>query len=202
MSIILLQALSGDSTMAAFATHQDLAARLGVTLTSDEQTRATALLALASGLIRSVARQRIELVEDDTLTIRGSGESTYLLPERPVVSVSSVTINGTAADAATWWLEDDTLVRPGGFGSTRWPLVIVYTHGYPADEIPEAIKAVCLEAVVRVWVNPGSVVSERVGSEQTTYTLQGAPTGLLLTADERRAVRHAVRRGARSEVLR
>lgn len=187
--------------MAAFATHQDLAARLGVTLTEDEQTRATALIAVASGMIQSAARQRIERVEDDTLTIRGSRSSTILLPERPVVSVVSVTLAGTALATDTWRFEDDdTLVRRAGFGYDRDELVVVYTHGF--EPIPDAIKGVCLEAVVRVWVNPGSAVQERIGSESTTYVQQGTPNGLLLTEGERRTVRQVTRRGARSEALR
>lgn len=188
--------------MAAFATHQDLAARLGVTLTPAEQTRATTLLELASGVIQDAAGQRIELVEDDTLTVRGSRESTFLLPGRPVVSVASVALDGVTLDPADWSLDDDTLVRRAGFGSPREALVIVYTHGYPPQDVPPVVKGVCLEAVVRAWVNPGSVMTERVGSEQATYALQGTPRGLLLTDAERRMVRRATRRGARSEALR
>ena len=186
--------------MAAFATHQDLAARLGVTLTAEEQARASNLIEMATGLIQAETGQTISYVENDTLTVRGTREGSYLLPQRPVVSVASVTIDGVAAAADTWWLEDEVLVRRGGFGSGRRPLVIVYSHGY--EPVPDAIRAVCLEAVVRAWVNPGSVVSERVGSESTTFLQQGTPTGLLLTDAEKQTVRRVTRRGARSEALR
>lgn len=187
--------------MAAFATHEDLAVRLGLDLTSDEQTRADALLELATGIVQDAARQRIELVENDEITVRGFFGTTYLLPERPVHAVTAISRNGTTLSADRYRIDDgDTLTSLGGWGCTRDTYTITYTHGH--DPIPAAIKAICLEAVVRVWVNPGAVMSERVGSEQTAYLQQGTPTGLLLTTSETQTVRRLTRRGARSEMLR
>jgi hypothetical protein len=37
---------------------------------------------------------------------------------------------------------------------------------------------------------------------QMTYAMQGTPPGMLLTPDERRALRDLVRRGARSQPVR
>lgn len=187
----------------AFATAEDIATRIGRALDATEAATVAMLLDLATGAIRAAARQHISLVEDDALTVRGIRGSTLLLPERPVMSVTSITLDATALATDTYYLEHgDTLNRAAGFGTYRDALVIVYTHGYADDAIPAVIKAVCVEAVIRAFVNPGSVMSERVGSEQTTYAVQGTPAGLMLTADERRAVRHATRRGARSEALR
>lgn len=190
-----------------FATAAELAARLGVSFSAEEETRADSLLTLASGLIQREARQDIGLVEDDVFATRATREQSILLPERPVVSVSSVTVGGSGV--TDWYLDGDELVRrsgwevslngiegTAGWGSRNVPLVVTYTHGY--NPVPDAIKAVCLEAVTRVWVNPGSVMSERYGSEQVAYLTQGTPTGLLLTPDERRAVKNVVRRGSES----
>ena len=195
--------------MAPFATSDDLAARLGVTLSTDEQTRADALLASASGLIQAEARQVIELVTDDVLELRGTSDDRVRLPERPVVSVASVTLDGvTLTEGIDFYLDGSALVRMptyllglldgypgGGFGNPSQVLAVTYTHGY--ETIPEVFKSVCLEAVVRVWVNPGAVVGERHGSEQVQY-MNGAPTGLLLTDVERRTIRRAVGRRAGS----
>jgi hypothetical protein len=185
--------------MAAFATHADLATRLGITLTSDEQTRATALLTTASGLVAEAAKQTIALVEDDELTIRGTNADRLLLPERPVVEVSSVTLDGV--ELSGWYLDGNVLVRNGfdadgvtlnwwgvGFGCPAQELVITYSHGYAADSIPSTVEAIVLEAVTRVWVNPGAVVGERHGSEQVQF-MNGTPTGLLLTTAEQKAIR-------------
>lgn len=186
--------------MAQFATASELADRLGVSLSESEQTRARGLLELASGLIQSEARQTVEYVEDDELTRQGTEEASIRLPQRPVESVSSVTLAGVAIASDDWYVEGDSLVREvGGWGHPDETLVIVYTHGY--ETIPEAIKVVCLEAVVRVWVNPGAVMNEGYGSERVSYT-PGVPRGLLLSEAEKQTIRDQFRRGAGSVQLR
>jgi hypothetical protein len=197
--------------MAQFATANELAARLGITLAGDEAARANTLLTLASGLIQGATRQRIERVENDVLAIRGLTEGRILLPERPVISVSAVSLNGETVNAGDYYLDGDSLVRGGSgwtawldaqdFGGGRWgssrtPLTVTYTHGY--ETIPGAIKTVCIESAVRAYVNPGSVEQESYGSERTSY---GA-VGLTLTPDERSIVRRAVSRGAESLAIR
>ena len=183
----------------ALATAEDLATRLGVALTPEETTRADALLARASGLVQDAAKQEIELVEDDVLTMRGTNEERLLLPQRPVVSVASVTLDGV--EVGGWYVDGNVLVRDGcdqdgvtlnwwgrGFGSPRQELVVTYSHGFAADAIPATVQAVVLEAVVRVWVNPGAVVGESHGSEQVQF-MNGQPTGLLLMAHEEKALK-------------
>jgi hypothetical protein len=122
-----------------------------------------------------------------------------------VTEVSSVTLAGdTLTVDDDWYLDGDELVRTTAAASSTFPhvpasgwglpdeeLVIVYTHGYAT--IPDAIKVIVLEAVVRVWVNPGAVMSERFGSEQSVYATQGTPNGLLLTEAERETVREMFR---------
>lgn len=185
--------------MAQFASADDLAAQLGIELTENEESRADALLSLASGLIQDAARQTIELVENETVVMRRARGAVVLLAERPVVSVSSVLAGGDALAADTYYLDGDCLVRSGGtWGdllgvgfSGNDELVVTYTHGY--EEIPETIKGICVAAVVRAWVNPGAVAQEGYGSERVVYPVQG----MLLTAQERRALRKVT--GRRSE---
>lgn len=203
--------------MPQFASTDDLAARLGITLTMDEETRADILLTAASELVQDEAKQTIELVEDDELTIRGTTEERILLPERPVVSVASVTLDGTPlTEGGSWFVDGNELVRAGitmfltgvsdsllgygrGFGFEWQSLEIVYTHGY--DPVPGLVKSICLEAVVRVWVNPGAVVEERFGNESTVYAPRSGTaqlSGLLLTDIERSALRRKFGRPAKS----
>jgi hypothetical protein len=193
--------------MALFATADDLADRLGVTFSASEIDRAETLLTLASGLIQEETRQQIELVEDDEFTVHGLTEGMILLPERPVVSVASVTLDGDPIAADTYHVDGDYLVRSGVawgefLGGYEWfgwgdsPLVVTYTHGF--SSIPDAIRAVCLEVAVRAYVNPGSVTQEAYGSERTSY---GA-VGLSLTPDERRIVRRVTRRRTESLAIR
>lgn len=191
--------------MALFASSDDLAARLGVTLTSGEQSRADELLTLVSGLVQREARQRIELVINDVLTVPGTPDTRFRLPERPIVAVTNVTVNGLTVTpgigSMNYSRHADYLSRPYGWGIPEQSVVVTYTHGYA--EIPDAIKAVCLEAVVRAWVNPGNVLREVHGSEMTMYAAGTVtPTGLLLTAEEQRVVHDTIRRPAGSTVLR
>jgi hypothetical protein len=189
-------------------------------LTSDEQTRADALLTLASAMIQDEVPQQIGLVTDDVLTMPGTIDETINLPERPVVSVSSVTLDGEALIEGTdWYLQDDAIHRLAvvftqglglarldapyllgsgiGFGWESQTLEITYTHGY--ETIPGLVKAITLEAVVRVWVNPGSVARESIGNTSTVYdNMRFSPTGLLLTDDERRRLRRFFGTKARS----
>jgi hypothetical protein len=198
--------------MPSFATTDDFAARLGMDLTDDEVTRATTLLALASELIVDEVKQELSLVTDDQMELPGTTDDRIELPERPVVSVASVTLDGQAlAEGGDWYLEGDTIFRVAtpleildgnliadpyaypfgvGFGSPEQTITITYTHGYAADAIPGTVKAVCLEAVVRVWVNPGSVARETVGDTATVYdNMRFSPSGLLLTGAETKKLR-------------
>jgi hypothetical protein len=180
--------------MTQFATNAELAARLGLTLTEDEGDRADTLLALASGLIQAETGQTIAAVSDDELTRPGDYSARLRLPERPVVSVTSITLDGVAIVKPDYYLDGDELVRANwpigsenNFGSSGlgwlgplYTLVITYSHGY--ETIPELVKAVCLEMVARVWVNPGAASQEIVAGTSTTYSARG----LLLTDQEKR----------------
>ena len=192
--------------MTAFATADDFAVRYGVTLTPAEQTRADALLALASGVIEGEAETGLVRVTDDVYTRSGTSDERILLPGRPVESVSSVTLDGAAID--DWYLAGNVLVRRGGtvflassladadptyrrgFGCESQTLAITYTHGYAENAIPEWLKTLALEMVVRVWANPASVIQQNIGNTGTTYApYSDPPPGLELTDKERRRLK-------------
>jgi hypothetical protein len=193
--------------MTAFATADDFAFRIGLTLDVEEQARATALLEQASGEIREESDQVIDLVTDDVLVLPGTTDERILLPQRPVVSVSSVELDGVAI--SDWYLTRNTIVRRGttfvanalddsysffgpyrGFGRESQTLRIVYTHGFAAGAIPERLKNITLEMVARVWVNPSSLIQENVAGVATTFApYSSPPRGLQLTDSERRALR-------------
>ena len=102
--------------MVSLATSADLEARLGRDLTDAEATRVDALLADASAMIRAYTGQTFALVEDDEVTLRGSG-GTIRLPQRPVTAVASVVaIGGDGAPDVTvidWIWDGVDLVRVG-----------------------------------------------------------------------------------------
>lgn len=195
-----------SATGTALATPAELAARLGITFLDDEADRALTLLALASGLVRKEVGQTISLVTDDVLTIRGNYSRRIVLPQRPVVDVSAVTVNAVALDDSSWYLDGSELVRGSAFtswgGWSYWgcpadTVEITYSHGYA--DVPDFVKATVLEAVARVWVNPAVTIRETNGSSEVAY----APAnGLLLTGAERATVCDGLRLQARSVQLR
>jgi len=197
---------SAEAAAGQFVTSEDLAVRLGLEFTAEEADRADTLLTAATGLIQDETRQTVFLVEDDTLTMPGRNDERITLPEKPVVSIASVTIDGRPlVEGTSWYLDGNTIVRLSGteliawlpddawpsscgFGTPRQTLEIVYTHGY--EDIPLLVKSITLEAAARVWVNPGAVISDRVGDTFTTYAPYAQPPrGLLLTDEEKKQLR-------------
>jgi hypothetical protein len=193
-SLVVSYSASSPGPSDSFATVDDFAARIGVTLTGAEQTRAQALLVNATGLIREETGQTISLVTDDVLVRRSVFESRFRLPQRPVLEVSQIRIDGAVVDASSYYLDGDEVVRVGsidfacfggGWLGPSHALEVTYTHGYAV--IPSLAKTVCMEAVNRVWQNPGAVIQERVGDVAVTYapfTGQNLPVGLMLTESE------------------
>lgn len=182
--------------MSQFATAEELALRLDSDFDEDAETRANEHLTLASGLIQASARQVIELVEDDELIRRGSRESVIILPERPVVEVSAITLAGR--EITDFYVDGDELVRSsgsqpwvdpytscGGWSSPSSELVITYTHGY--ETIPDALKAICLECVVRIY---------------TMKDLSDGVSGLWLMQSEKDVICRVTDRRASSSPLR
>lgn len=204
-----------------FASVDDFAARLGLTFTNEETTRATVLLGMASRLIQDETGQTIELVTDDVLTVRSVFENRFRLPQRPVVDVTSVKLDNVEAGVDSWYLDGDEIVQstfpvlsdrhffsfPSGRGwlGPQHELEVTYSHGYDDDAIPSVVKTACMEAVVRVWVNPGAVLQEKIGEESTVYApFSGThlPVGLLLTDAEKKALNDKLRRTSGAVKLR
>lgn len=215
--LIAITATSPIATATRFASSSDLAARLGLDFTADEHVRAAKLLADASGLIQDETAQTIALVTGDVYTRPGDYDTRIRLPQRPVVSVASVVLNGvTLNPAQNYYLERDELVRLNwnsiiqdssfglpwaGWGFPWWNLVVTYTHGF--QTIPKLVKDTCLEMATRVFVNPGAVIQEAIAGTQTTYAPYSAPPrGLMLTEAEKNDLNKLLRRHSGSIGLR
>jgi hypothetical protein len=196
--------------MTQFATAAELAARLGITFTSAETTRANTLLALSSGLIQQETGQTISAVAADELECPSVSGSRFRLPERPVTSVTSVELDSELVGTDDYYLDGDELVRANfpvgsenhfGSGGVGWlgplyTITVTYDHGYAT--VPELVKTVCMEAVARVWVNPGAATRETIGNASADYGV----VGLLLAEHEKRALNDLLRRTAGTVTLR
>lgn len=186
--------------MAQFATSTELADRLQTSLTAAEASQADDLLAQASALIVEETGQQIEEQVDDVLTRRGVYDRTLRLPERPVTSVSQVTIDGDVVDATTYYLLGDELVRSHGWAGPGAEVQVTYTHGY--NPIPDTVKSVTLNMAARVWTNPEAVRQETYGPASLSYFGSGFGGLFLTEAETKQLFSLLARRAAKSVPLR
>lgn len=183
----------------SLATVADLATLLGRTFTPEQELQAQALLDQASSIVRAYVRQDItRATTTDTFTMRRADPVLHrcsgmvTLPQRPIVDIDTVAINGT--ETSDWWQDgNDLLLRSWAWdhppAAHRAPQVTVtYTHGW--DEIPGDIQAIVLQAANRVIVNPSGIRSETVGGESVTYLIPAAGEylGVLLSRTEQKVL--------------
>ncbi|NUV31964.1 hypothetical protein [Streptomyces odorifer] len=187
------------AVLPSLVTVAELAALLGRTFTPAQEAQAQALLDQASSVVRAYVRQDLTRATS-TLTVSMRRADPVLhrcgglvtLPQRPVVDVESVSVDGVSTQ--DWWQEgQEILLRSGAWSSPptahRPPQVAVtYTHGF--DPVPGDIKAIVAQAANRVMVNPGAVRSETVGGESVTYLIPatGEALGVLLSRTEQRVL--------------
>lgn len=188
----------------------DLADRLGVDFTTEQQQlRAAALLADASAAVRNYTRQDITLVTDDVAVLESTTEQWLFLPQRPVVSVSSVAAAGVNLASGFWRLENDALFRYYGWGSrlyfvgTAQPwnqpdtIVVTYTHGYTA--VPDDIVRVVCKLAKAAWVNPNGLREYELGDLRVVQAVETVGEGAL--DDEDKKILDFYRRPRRSVQL-
>lgn len=176
--------------MAAFATLEDLAARLQVDLASLNVDAAVLLLDSATGIIKGEADgQQIEQSVDDSIVVQPSRglSSLVWLPQHPVTAVASVTVDGVVlvADRDYTWTVSGMLWR-GGRGVWASPVAVVYTHGYPT--VPDDLRAVCVDMAARAMANPTGSTSIRQGEYSESWNNSDA-VGLGLLDYEKTIVR-------------
>lgn len=192
-SIVVAPASIG-STGTDFATADELAARLGVTFNAVQTAQATAAIADVTALYRTHLGRQITLgTYSHDLPSHPSCD--LLLPERPVRSVTSVTMDGVAI--TDFRLVGNVLYRELGWQpvigqppflgrqwqrteySTRIPVNInvVYAAGYTVS--PPDLKALCLARVAAMVTNPTGVSSEKIDDYAVSY----GPVGPLTDAD-------------------
>lgn len=167
--------------MAGFFTRAELASWIQQDV---DNSTADLLIEGSAAVIRREVRQTLDLVVGDTVTIKAHDGITLVLPQRPVVAVTSVTLAGVLLpgtdyefDADTgrlrWIWRKATTVIPAVYRC--WPegadVVVVYTHGYAT--IPADIKDLALELSQTVYTNPNQVTSETLRDYSVTYAGSG-----------------------------
>lgn len=115
---------------------------------------------------------RVDLPEGHPLENFGHTVGVVALPQRPVVSVSSVVADLEVVPAAEWYFdafEQVVLLEE----HDQWRVQVTYVAGY--DPVPADIKAVALSIATAELSNPLNVGSERIGDYSITYA--GGPGG-------------------------
>lgn len=175
--------------MADFATPTDLRHFLGINHDNLDMGRAKRLLTQATELIRGAARQRIERVTGDVATLIGRGEAVLLLPEQPVVSVTSITVDAVLLAAANYDASEAGVLRrldgdTWGLHSDPATIVVTYTHGY--SPLPQDVRAICLSVAGRAYTfrQPGAESLALDGLSEA----RGFAPDMILTVQEQRAL--------------
>jgi hypothetical protein len=189
------------------ASTDDLADRLGITLTPEQESRAFAVLTDASSVVRNYARQTFTLVEDDVAYIEGTAEQWLYLPERPVIEVTEISMGGAQLVDGQWNVQGDALFRYDGWNSRYYlsgggwnqpnTIAVTYTHGY--EVIPEDVIAVVCKIAQSTWLNPQGYRSANAGAVGVTFDSGTVGVGVL-DADDKRVL-DVYRRARRSVVL-
>jgi hypothetical protein len=143
-------------------------------------------LASASAVIRRWTRQTITQVADDVVKLRVIDCSELVLPQRPVVSVSEAKVNALVLN--DWVLSGDRLLRTGGWhrlpGTTTYPdpglVQVTYTHGW--DEVPDDVRAVCLDLASATMANPAMLRQETIDDYSRTFASETLGSGSLSEA--------------------
>lgn len=188
-------------SLTPLAAVSDVAALMPRAMTSDETTRAAALLSSASSRIRGVTRQ--DFTQSQTTNIIAPIDNQIILPQRPVISVDAVgrvnadgktilpysvwTWDGAATlmlgppsaiiNAPEVWVDSDWFWRNVSYQ-------ITYTHGYSV--IPDDVIDIAASMVMRVIMAPGSpgVVGETIGGYSYRIA-DGFPSAMVsMTGDE------------------
>lgn len=184
----------------------DLAARLGIALTSAQTARADALLADASAIVRNYTRQTISR-SISTIPLEPTAEQWLYLPERPVNEIVAVTVGGAALASGNWQLQNDALFRYDGWagcyqianGPVNQPdtIVVEYDHGF--DTVPDDIVRIVCKIAAMSYLNPSGYRSASMGA--ASYTLASETIGTANLDDDDRRVLDAYRRRRRSVTL-
>lgn len=130
---------------------------------------ASSALDIVSAIVRAEARQSftrgtstVTLYPEYVDLWQGPRWYYVVLPQRPVVSIESVTRDGIAV---SWSRKHDRVFVAG-----CEPVSVTFTHGYAS--VPGDVLAVVLTAAQRVLTNPTDLRQETVGSLSVTYAAE------------------------------
>lgn len=183
----------------ALADSTDVRARIGRSFTDTESARVEALLADASGAVRSRLRQTITRATH----VVEAWVSPVVLTERPLVSITSVTVD--AADVAYALIGPRTValgtVDAPTYASLAAPATVTYEAGYETDGSNDPRGVLDLVRGIVATMVARALGTDPLDAALTSETLDGyayrraEATGagaIFLTSAEERALRDAL----------
>ena len=175
--------------MTAFFTTEELAWYLQVDESSLSEDTALLLADLASAAVRDDLNQLVDFVADEDIVMYGDGTELLLLPQRPVVDLTAITLDGEDILASIDIRANGALRRVvytnGPY--VRWPygglVEITYSHGFAV--VPDAIKAVALALTAGAYSSPvATTSSQTAGPFSVTY--QSTASAVMALSEEQR----------------
>lgn len=161
------------------ASNVDLATLLGKE-SPDELDNSSGTLALevSTAVVQAAAGQRIVRATTTDGVLWGGADRVLPLPERPVVSVASVTYAGSlltqGTASGTWRLAPDGIWRDLGWTECSGEpsqVLVTWTHGYlPEDQGIQLGRGVALSLARGLFVNPEGVVREQIDDYAVAYS--------------------------------
>jgi hypothetical protein len=182
--------------MASYASTTELKGRLGIS-GSSEDTHLAIILNAATALIDGLCNTTFTSTTVTSEEYDGTGSRYLQLRHRPVISVTSVYIDGSLLGSSEYELQarEGFLVVPENEGYVNprlysqgempdgwvWPrgtniVSVTYAYGYSAT--PDAVKLACIYLSMQMYRKEGAlgVKSEGMGPRSITYTDTGAIT--------------------------
>lgn len=175
----------------------DVEARLGRAIASDEEDRVVALIADVSASIRTYTGQSFSLLETAELVkVRRTGSA--LLSQRPVVSITSVKDHNDN-DVSYQWFESDDRIHIGlrplddftwvPYSTPLRKVLVTYEHG--DETVPDVIIGIAAAIVCRTLGHASTdagVVEEQIDGYRYRLASASGAGAYGLLADEKVAL--------------
>lgn len=177
--------------MPALASIDDYADLTGQVVAAEDEPRILRLLDLASDAMLAGAHGQDIVASTTTGLICRPFEGIIYLPQRPVVSVDDVSVNGTGYSPDDWRFTPGgngrpaELIRRANGGDVPWcddiEVSVTYSHGW--DPVPGQIIAATVAMAAAVVRNAGgpALVQEGIGpftASFATFDLQSSTMNL------------------------
>ncbi|HVJ27783.1 MAG TPA: hypothetical protein VM493_09580 [Vicinamibacterales bacterium] len=125
----------------------------------------------ACDMVRTLAEQSFN-AGTATQTLDGTDTDALILRERPVGTVTAVSVAGSAVTDYVY-TDDGLLFRQDDYGTLTWPegrrnVEVTYEYGYADDDLPRDVRMVALAIATRIVVQ-GAAAEESVGESRVKY---------------------------------